>query len=152
MILALELTEKTAFLPVRNKVILGSHTIDSKIRGHDYGDRKGWAFTPNHFQDLGSCAAIESTFRRLKAAVTIRQLACGLYDYPVQDSELGTVAPSADAIACAQVVRDAPANSPSASLPTSISIALPEPIRSIRTSPVSSVSWPLRKFGRRRDV
>jgi hypothetical protein len=45
--------------------------------------------------------------RRLKAAGIIRQLARGLYDYPVQDQVLGTVAPSADAIARALVVRDA---------------------------------------------
>ena len=40
-------------------------------------------------------------------AGTIRQLARGLYDYPVQHPVLGTVAPSADAIARALVVRDA---------------------------------------------
>ena len=55
----------------------------------------------------GIGAAIDSTLRRLKAAGTIRQLARGLYDYPVQDPVLGTVAPSADAIARALVARDA---------------------------------------------
>jgi hypothetical protein len=44
---------------------------------------------------------------RLKAAGTIRQLARGLYDYPVNDPVLGTVAPSADAIARDLVARDA---------------------------------------------
>lgn len=43
----------------------------------------------------------------MKAAGTIRQLARGLYDYPVSDPVLGLVAPSADAIARALVVRDA---------------------------------------------
>lgn len=105
MILAL--TEKTTTFPVRNKVLIRSHTIDYKIRSRVYGNGKGWVFTPKHFQDLGSSAAIESTLRRLKAAGTIRQLARGLYDYPVQDSVLGTVTPSADAIARALVVRDA---------------------------------------------
>jgi hypothetical protein len=56
---------------------------------------------------LGSSDAVDSTLRRLKAAGTIRQLARGLYDYPVQDPVLGTVSPSADAIARALVVRDA---------------------------------------------
>ena len=88
-------------------MILKTQTIDSKIRSRVFGNRKGWVFTPKHFQDLGSSAAIESTLRRLKAAGTIRQLARGLYDYPVQDPVLGTVAPSADAIARALVVRDA---------------------------------------------
>jgi hypothetical protein len=37
----------------------------------------------------------------------IRLLARGLYDYPVKHSVLGTVAPSADAIARALVGRDA---------------------------------------------
>jgi len=82
-------------------------TIDSKIRSRIYGNGKGWVFTPKHFQDLGSSAAIDSTLRRLKVAGTIRQLARGLYDFPVQDPVLGTVAPSAGAIARALVVRDA---------------------------------------------
>ncbi len=84
-----------------------AQSIDSRIRSRIYGNGKGWVFTPKHFQDLGSSAAIESTVRRLKAASTIRQLARGLYDYPVKDPVLGTVAPSADAIARALVVRDA---------------------------------------------
>jgi len=84
-----------------------SQSIDSKIRSRIYGNGKGWVFTPKHFQDLGSSAAIDSTLRRLKAEVTIRQLARGLYDFPAEDPVLGTVAPSADAIARALVVRDA---------------------------------------------
>ncbi len=50
---------------------------------------------------------MDSTLRRLKAAGTIRQLARGLYDYPVQDPDFGVVAPSADAVARALAVRDA---------------------------------------------
>ena len=84
-----------------------SPSIDSKVRSRIYGNGKGWVFTPKHFQDLGSSAAIDSTLRRLKAVGTIRQLARGLYDFPAQDPVLGTVAPSADAIARALVVRDA---------------------------------------------
>jgi len=59
------------------------------------------------FQDLGHSAAIDSALRRFRAEGTIRQLARGLYDYPTQDSVLGFVTPSADAIARALVVRDA---------------------------------------------
>jgi len=84
-----------------------SKTVDSLIRSRIYGHGRGWAFTPKHFRDLGSTAAVDSCLRRLKAAGTIRQLARGLYDYPVNDPILGTVAPSADAIARALVVRDA---------------------------------------------
>ncbi len=96
-----------------------SQSIDSKIRSRIYGNGKGWVFTPKHFQDLGSSAAIESTLRRLKAEGIIRQLARGLYDFPAGDPVLGTVAPSADAIARALVVRDAsPSNPPAHMQPT----------------------------------
>lgn len=54
-----------------------------------------------------SSSAIDSCLPRLKAAGTIRQLPRGLYDHPVNDPVLGTVAPSADAIARALVARDA---------------------------------------------
>ncbi len=84
-----------------------SKSVDSSIRSRIYGYGKGWAFTPKHFRDLGSTAAVDSCLRRLKAAGTIRQLARGFYDYPVNDPILGTVAPSADAIARALVARDA---------------------------------------------
>ncbi|MFA5265647.1 MAG: DUF6088 family protein [Opitutaceae bacterium] len=81
--------------------------IDAKIRSRIYGHGKGWAFTPKHFQDIGGSDAIDSALRRLRAANTIRQLARGLYDYPERHPILGIVAPSADAIARALVVRDA---------------------------------------------
>lgn len=75
----------------------------SRIQGHG----RGWVFTPAHLADLGSRNAVASALKRFKAAGTIRQLARGLYDYPIQDPVLGTVAPSADDIARALVVRDA---------------------------------------------
>jgi len=84
-----------------------SKSVDSTIRSRIYGHGKGWAFTPKHFRDLGSTSAVDSSLRRLKASETIRQLARGLYDYPVNDPILGTVAPSAGAIARALVARDA---------------------------------------------
>ena len=55
--------------------------VDAQVRSHG----KGWVFTPKHFQGLGSSDAVDSALRRLKAAGIIRQLARGLYDYPVQD-------------------------------------------------------------------
>jgi hypothetical protein len=81
--------------------------IESTVLSRIYGNGRGWVFTPRHFYDLGSDSAIDSALRRLKAAGTIRHLARGLYDYPAQDLVLGNVAPSADAIARALVVRDA---------------------------------------------
>lgn len=88
---------------------MGKHaqSIDSAILRRVYGKGQGWVFTPNHFKDLGSRNAIASALKRHKKSATIRQLARGLYDYPVQHQVLGTVAPSADAIARALVVRDA---------------------------------------------
>jgi len=84
-----------------------SQSIDSAILRRIYGKGTGWVLTPNHFKDLGSRNAIASALKRHKKSGTIRQLARGLYDYPVQHPVLGTVAPSADAIARALVVRDA---------------------------------------------
>jgi hypothetical protein len=103
----LVLTEKRTIFPVKNSMAKHAQSIDLSIRSRVFGNGRGWVFTPKHFQDLGSDSAIDSALRRLKAAGTIRQLARGLYDYPVQDPVLGTVAPSADAIARAIVVRDA---------------------------------------------
>lgn len=88
---------------------MSRHTqrIESTVLSRIYGNGRGWVFTPRHFYDLGSESAIDSALRRLKAAGKIRHLARGLYDYPAQDPVLGNVAPSADAIARALVVRDA---------------------------------------------
>lgn len=83
-----------------------NNTTDNMVKSRIYGNKRGWVFTPKHFQDLGTDAAIDSTLRRMKATGTIRQLARGLYDYPVQDPVLGAVTPSIDAIARALVVRD----------------------------------------------
>jgi hypothetical protein len=82
-------------------------SIDDKIRSRIYGHCRGWVFTPKHFQDLGSRDAVDSALRRFKAEGTIRSLSRGLYDYPAEDPQLGVLAPSADAIARALVVRDA---------------------------------------------
>lgn len=82
-------------------------SADNKILERVYSQESGWVFTPAHLADLGTRNAVASALKRFKAAGTIRQLARGLYDYPVQDSVLGTVAPSADAIARALAVRDA---------------------------------------------
>ena len=57
--------------------------------------------------DLGTRNAVASALKRFKAEGIIRLIARGLYDYPVRDPVLGIVAPSADAIARALVVRDA---------------------------------------------
>jgi hypothetical protein len=83
-----------------------TQTTDFKVRSRIYGNGRGWVFTPNSFRGLGSRDAIDSAISRLWKEGTIRKLARGLYDYPLQDLVLGTVAPSADQIARALVVRD----------------------------------------------
>jgi hypothetical protein len=83
-----------------------TQTTDFKVRSRIYGNGRGWVFTPNSFRGLGSRDAIDSAISRLWKEGTVRKLARGLYDYPVQDPVLGTLAPSADQIARALVVRD----------------------------------------------
>lgn len=94
-------------IPVNVEMDKRPQSIDSLVRSRIYGHARGWVFTPKHFFDLGSESAIDSALRRLKADGSIRQLTRGLYDYPVQDSILGAVTPSADTVARALVVRDA---------------------------------------------
>jgi hypothetical protein len=103
----LVLKEKDRIISFKNTMSKHAQSIDSQIQGRIIGHGRGWVFTPKHFLDLGSRRGIDIALHRLKASNTIRQLARGLYDYPVQDPVLGTVAPSADAIARALVVRDA---------------------------------------------
>jgi hypothetical protein len=88
---------------------MGKHTqsIDSKTISRIYGHGGGWAFTPTHFLDLGSRTAVASALKRHKQAGLIRQLARGLYDYPIDHPTLGRIAPSADAVARALASRDA---------------------------------------------
>lgn len=84
-----------------------SQSVDKSILARIYGLGRGAAFTPARFQDLGSPDAIHNALTRQTKTGTIRKLARGLYDYPRQDSQLGTLAPSIDAIANAIKGRDA---------------------------------------------
>lgn len=93
---------------IRVKTAMAKHalSIDNKALKLIQGHGRGWVFTPAHLAGLGSRDAVASALKRFKAAGTIRQLARGLYDYPVHDPVLGVITPSADAIARALVVRD----------------------------------------------
>ena len=51
--------------------------------------------------------AVASALARHKRAGIVRQLARGLYDYPIEHARLGRVAPPADAVARAIAQRDA---------------------------------------------
>jgi hypothetical protein len=88
---------------------MGKHaqSIDSQVLSRITAKGPGWVFTPSNFIDLGSRDAIASALKRHKKEGTIRQLARGLYDYPRQDPQLGTLSPSVDSVANAIKGRDA---------------------------------------------
>lgn len=103
----LVLKEKGTIISFEHTMSKHAQSVDSQVTSRVQKRGRGWVFTPKHFLDIGRRRAVDLALHRLKAAGTIRQLARGLYDYPGQDSVLGTIAPSADAIARALVVRDA---------------------------------------------
>jgi hypothetical protein len=72
-----------------------------------YGHRRGWVFTPLAFAALGDPRVIGMALTRLSRKGIIRQLARGLYDYPVDHPTFGRIPPSADAIAKALAARHA---------------------------------------------
>lgn len=88
---------------------MGKHSdsVDSNILRRIADKGKGWVFTPSDFQDLGSRTAVDLALMRHRRKGLIRQLARGLYDSPAQDSRLGALSPSTDAIAQALNGRDA---------------------------------------------
>ncbi len=88
---------------------MGKHaqSIDSQVLTRITAKGPGWVFTPSNFIDLGSRDAIASALKRHKKEGLIRQLARGLYDYPRQDAQLGTLSPSVDSVANAIKGRDA---------------------------------------------
>jgi hypothetical protein len=63
-------------------------------------------FVPADFLDLGSREAIDIALHRLVRKGTIRRLARGVYDFPKQHPILGSLWPSADAVARALAGRD----------------------------------------------
>ena len=81
--------------------------IDNKIKSRVYGRGRGSVFTPNGFLDLGSRDAVDKALSRCVAKGSFRRLGRGLYDFPRQDREFGTLFPSIDAIANALKGRDA---------------------------------------------
>ena len=64
-------------------------------------------FTPRAFTALGDPGSVGMALTRLSRAGTIRQLARGLYDYPIDHPTMGRIPPSSDAIAKALSARDA---------------------------------------------
>jgi len=81
-------------------------TIEAKIKSRIYGHGRGSVFTPHHFLDLGGRDAVDKALSRLAASRTIRRLARGLYEYPREHSELGTLSPDIQKVAKALAGKD----------------------------------------------
>lgn len=87
---------------------MGKHTdsIDSKILSRVQSHRRGWVFTPAHFDDLAGRSTVSIVLKRHTDTGTFRNLARGLYDYPKTDPQLGPLQPTVDDIANALAGRD----------------------------------------------
>ena len=83
-----------------------SKSIDSAILSRIYGSGGGSAHTPSDFLDLGSRRAVDLTLYRLLRRKVIRRLARGLYEYPRQHPELGTLSPDIQKVARALAGKD----------------------------------------------
>jgi len=79
---------------------------DTKVKSRIYGGGRGAAFTPNDFLDLGGRDAVDKALSRLAAKGTIRRLARGLYEYPREHPELGTLSPDIEKVARALAGKD----------------------------------------------
>jgi predicted transcriptional regulator of viral defense system len=74
-------------------------TVVKNVKNRIIKHGRGWCFTPKHFLDLDSDTGVRSALSRLQKDKFIRRLAQGIYEYPREHSELGTLPPKAEAIA-----------------------------------------------------
>jgi hypothetical protein len=81
-------------------------TIDSKLKNRIYGHGRGSVFTPNDFLDLGGRDAVDKALSRLATRGEVRRLARGLYEYPREHPELGTLSPDIEKVAKALAGKD----------------------------------------------
>lgn len=81
-------------------------SIENKILSRIYRLKRGAIFTPSHFLDLGSRQAVDLALHRLVEKKTLRRLARGLYEYPREHPELGTLSPDIQKVADALVGKD----------------------------------------------
>jgi len=81
-------------------------TIDSKLKSRIYGHGRGTVFTPNDFLDLGGRDAVDKALSRLATRGEVRRLARGLYEYPREHPELGTLSPDIERVAKALSGKD----------------------------------------------
>jgi len=81
-------------------------SIEYKIQRRIDECGKGCVVTPADFLDLGSRPAVDLALHRLVKKGILRRIARGLYDYPHIDPDLGSLAPSIDAVVTAVQGRD----------------------------------------------
>ena len=81
-------------------------SIEKKILRRIYGSKRGGMFTPGTFLDLGSRQAVDLTLHRLVEKKILRRIARGLYEYPREHPELGTLSPDIQAVAKALAEKD----------------------------------------------
>ncbi|MEI7833858.1 MAG: DUF6088 family protein [bacterium] len=81
-------------------------SIEKNIQKRIEGRGKGSVFTPTAFLDLGSRQAVDLALHRLVKKGIVRRINRGLYDYPIVDANIGTLAPPIDAIVTAVQERD----------------------------------------------
>ena len=81
-------------------------TIDSELKSRIYGHGRGSVFTPNDFLDLGGRDAVDKALSRLATRGEVRRLARGLYEYPREHPELGTLSPDIEKVAKALAGKD----------------------------------------------
>jgi hypothetical protein len=81
-------------------------SIDSTVLSRIYGSGGGSAHTPSDFLDLGSRRAVDLALYRLLRRKIIRRLSRGLYEYPRQHPELGTLSPDIQKVAKALAGKD----------------------------------------------
>jgi len=84
-----------------------TQVIEPKARAIVFGHGRGWVFTPRDFTSVGNPKSVAMALTRMSRKGIVRQLARGLYDYPIDHPTLGRIAPSADAVAKAVASRDA---------------------------------------------
>ena len=80
--------------------------VEKQILSRIYGHKRGWAFTPGHFLDLGDRASVGMALKSLCDRGLIRRLARGLYDYPRSHPKLGVLSPPPELIARALADKD----------------------------------------------
>jgi hypothetical protein len=89
-----------------NRSRKSTQSIDARIFAAINRRGRGSVFVPADFLDIGSREAVDIVLHRLARKGTIRRLARGVYDFPEEHPVLGTLQPSAEAVARALAGRD----------------------------------------------